>query len=115
MYRYKDISKEIQELNVSLKTRFLAFLTALVISLIVVAGPICLCINLMIFEDIQKLLSLGIGFLLVVFFVLGDYIYLKIITKSKVSGIGVILMTDGAVFTIFICIFLLLLFFRGVI
>ena len=55
--KYNEIQTLIKEINVPLKKKIAYLLFSILISLIIISGPLCICINLMIFRDFQKLIA----------------------------------------------------------
>lgn len=112
--KYKEVSAQVRALQVPLSKRLLFIGFAVILSLLLVSGPICILINLMIFKDMQRLLAFGIATLLIalVFFI--DYFYLKCVTENKVENLGVVYFTDTLIAAFVIYIFLLIIYFLGV-
>ena len=113
---YNKVSKRIDSLKTSKKDMAISFIFSFLLSLLIVSGPICILINLLIiFEDAQKIICFFLATTGVIFFFLFEYFYYKIITKDKVAGMKIILFTDTFIFAIVIYIILVLIYMIGVI
>lgn len=113
--KYNEIQTLIKEINVPLKKKIAYLLFSILISLIIISGPLCICINLMIFRDFQKLISFLIATIIILFCLLIDYFYIKCIVKDNVKNIRYVILTDTFALAIFIYLFLIIIYFIGVI
>lgn len=112
--KYNEISTEIKGLQVPVKKKLLSMGFAIVLSLCIVSGPICILVNLMIFKDMQRLLAFGIASMLIVFVLLINYFYLKCITDGRVENLKIIYFTDALISALVVYMFLLFIYFLGV-
>ena len=78
---YFNIQDEIDKLNISKKEKIIALLIALASGLAIVAGPIAIFANLMMFTNYQVTLAFLIALMVILFAFLVDFIYLHLITK----------------------------------
>jgi hypothetical protein len=84
---YFNIQDEIDKLNISKKEKIIALLIAIGSGLAIVAGPIAIFANLMMFTNYQVTLAFLIALMVILFAFLVDFIYLHLITKRQVEGL----------------------------
>lgn len=84
---YSSVQDEIDALNVSKKDKLIALALSFFTGLLIVAGPITVFANLLMFENYQVTFSLLIALFIVIWVAIGDYMYLHLITKRKVEGL----------------------------
>ena len=111
--KYNEIQTLIKETNVSLKKKLCYALFSILISLIIISGPLCLCINLMILRDFQKILGFAIATIIVLFSALVDYFYIKCIVKDTVKNIRYVVLTDTFALAIVVYLILIFIYFMG--
>lgn len=112
--KYNAVSEKIKALQVPIQKKLLSISFAAVLSLLIVSGPICILINLMIFKDMQELLAFGIATMLIVFVLLINYFYLKCITDGKVEDLRIVYFTDTLISAFVIYGFLIVIYILGV-
>lgn len=113
--QYTQKMEEIKQIEVSFKNKITYFLFSLIVAIISMSGLICLSINLLLFRDFQKLLSFLIATFVIAIYLIYEILYLKCITNKKVEGLSVIYITNTFVVAIVIYMFLIFLYFIGVI
>ncbi len=113
--KYNQVVKEIREIPNSLSSKILYAIFSLVLSALIVSGPICILINLMIFRNFQKLLAFGIATFLILFVLILDFIYIKCATKGEVKNTKVVVLTDTFIIAIAVYLLLIFLYVMGVI
>lgn len=113
--KYSDVIRELKNLDIKWSKKLLYACVSILISLIIVSGPICLFLNLMIFHDAQKLLGFAVATCLIIFVTLVHYIYLKSITNGNITNLKVVYLTDIFIFSIVVYMVLIFLFLLGVI
>ena len=84
---YSSVQDEIDKLNVSKKDKLIALAISFFTGLMVVAGPITLFANLLMFENYQATFALLITVFVDLWVFIGDFMYLHLITKKKVEGL----------------------------
>lgn len=104
---YKEISAEIEALNVKASTKAAYLVVAVLIGLLAISGGIAILINLLIFIDFRPLYISLIALLLILFCYLVDRIYLRLLTKGDIKDISVIYIQDT--FIMAFCILAMLL------
>lgn len=113
--KYNEIQQLIKNINVSLKNKALYFIFSLLISAIIISGPLCICINLMIFRDFQKIIGFLIATIIIIFSALIDYFYIKCIVKDEVKNIRYVILTDTFALAIVVYFVLIIIYFMGLI
>ena len=110
---YKHAQEEIESLNISLSEKISTGIIAFLISGLIISGPMCLSINLIIFKYYLPLLFLFIATLILIFAVLFDYLYLKGITKGNNKNIKYIVLgnTIALAITIYILAIVMIILF----
>lgn len=84
---YSSIQDEIDALNVSKKDKLIALALSFFTGLLIVAGPITVFANLLMFENYQVTFSLLIALCIILWVAIGDYMYLHLVAKRKVEGL----------------------------
>lgn len=111
---YETISVEIENLNIPFKTKALTLLVSILMTLLIVSGPIALIINLMIYVNLRKLLVLGLWFFLSLFVFLCYYFYYTGITQKRVNRLYYIYITNTSIVSFILLAFIYILFNLGV-
>ncbi|MBQ9124530.1 MAG: hypothetical protein IJY14_02450 [Acholeplasmatales bacterium] len=110
---YKLADEEIKKLNIPLSEKISTGIIAFLISGLLISGPICLSINLIMFKYYLPLLFLFIATLILIFAVLFNYLYLKGITKGNNKNIKYIVLanTIALAITIYILAIVIIILF----
>lgn len=101
---YFNVQDEIDKLNISKKEKIIALSIGVGSSLAIVAGPIAIFANLMMFTNYQITLAFLIALMVILFTFLADFIYLHLITKKKVEGLYHIWSVDVLIVTFVVLI-----------
>ena len=112
---YFNIQDEMDKLNISKKEKIIALLIALASALAIVAGPIAIFANLMMFTNYQVTLAFLIALMVILFAFLSDFIYLHLITKRRVEGLYHVWCIDVFIVTfvvLIVCFILTKLVFK---
>ena len=112
---YFNIQDEMDKLNISKKEKIIALLIALASALAIVAGPIAIFANLMMFTNYQLTLAFLIALMVILFAFLTDFIYLHLITKRRVEGLYHVWCIDVLIVTfvvLIVCFILTKLVFK---
>lgn len=112
---YNEVEKEIDSLNIPLKNKITTFIFSLFLSVVIVIGPITFLMNLSIYVNLRKLIALGIWLCISILVFLTDFFYLKGITENKVKRLYNIYISNTAILSFIVLVFILILFFIGVI
>ena len=112
--KYESISEEINNLNIPLKKKLLTLLFSLLLSLLIVSGPITIIINLFIYVNLRKLLVLGLWFFFSLLIFLSYYFYLNGITQKKVKKLYYLYITNTAIVSFILLAFIYISFNLGV-
>lgn len=112
---YSSKYDEIYALNITRGKKISVFILALLIGLLVISGPICLAINLMIYNDLRKLMATVIILSIILLVFLVDMIYLKGITEGQVKNLKIIYITDTLAFSVVILLLGLIIIKLGVV
>ena len=95
--KYKEVSGLIDSIENSTKDKLKALILSILLSLIILIGPIILTINLYIITDYIKLLSFIVTTLIVLIFILSEIFYLNIICGDiKIKGKAICYLIDMA-------------------
>ena len=111
---YKEISKQIDNLNVPLKKKIPTFLVSLIISLIIVILPLFTLINLFVFKDYRKIIIFGFGVIIDIVFFLTEALYYQAISKNMIKNTWIVALCDTILVAIVVLIVVLILFSIGV-
>lgn len=84
---YTTVQDELDDLNASKKEKLISLGLAFITSLLLVAGPITLFANLLMFNDLVATFSFLIAVFVIIFVFLIDFIYLKLLSKRRVLGL----------------------------
>ena len=112
---YFNVQDEMDKLNISKKEKIIALLIALGSALLIVAGPIAIFANLMMFTNYQVTLAFLIALMVILFAFLSDFIYLHLITKRRVEGLYHVWSVDVLIVTfvvLIVCFILTKLVFK---
>lgn len=101
---YFNVQDEIDKLNISKKEKIIALSIGVGSGLAIVAGPIAIFANLMMFTNYQITLAFLIALMVILFTFLADFIYLHLITKKKVEGLYHIWSVDVLIVTFVVLI-----------
>jgi len=95
--KYSEILDEIDALEIPTKEKAIKALISFIISLAVVAGPIVLFINLLIYQQYRGLLALGILIMITIFMFLVQKIYFESLSKKRVQNINKLIIVPTMV------------------
>lgn len=113
--KISEIYEDIDNLNVPKKEKAIKALISFIISFAIVIGPIALLVNLLIYNKMRGLISLGLLLLAVLFMVLVQKIYYDSIVRKRVENTNkLIIIPTMVVFTLGL-IFILAMFYFEVI
>ena len=101
---YFNVQDEIDKLNISKKEKIIALSSGVGSGLAIVAGPIAIFANLMMFTNYQITLAFLIALMVILFTFLADFIYLHLTTKKKVEGLYHIWSVDVLIVTFVVLI-----------
>ena len=101
---YFNVQDEIDKLNISKKEKIIALSIGVGSSLAIVAGPIAIFANLMMFTNYQITLAFLIALMVILFTFLADFIYLHLTTNKKVEGLYHIWSVDVLIVTFVVLI-----------
>ena len=111
---YKEISNEIEALDVKFRNKAIYMTFSIVISFLAILAPLAIIINLFIFIDYKPLLLSMIAGLLILLVFLINKIYLKLLTKGKIFDISVVYIQDTFIMGFLILIILFIILELGV-
>lgn len=112
---YLSVRKEIIDLKINKKEKILSFLISLITSLLLMAGPIALSANLLIFKEVEALAIFLIVLFADIALFLTDMMTLKLITRGRVKGLYHIYMVDFLYITIVLLFMCMAIYKLGVI
>lgn len=90
--KYKEVSNLIDLKNITKKDKIIAILLSVILSILILIGPIVILINLLIFVDYLKLIAFMITTLIALIMPLSECLYLNLIAKDVKGKIYVILI-----------------------
>lgn len=112
---YKNIKLERNKYTLTKKEKIGIILFSVLVSIFIVSIPTIVLVNLLIFRDYVKLISLGFGFLLILLFFLIGYFYDIGKTKGNIKNIYVISLRNTIFMSVIVLITLAILFYFEVI
>ncbi|MGM9969509.1 MAG: hypothetical protein ACI35S_03830 [Anaeroplasma sp.] len=111
MKSYNEIVSQIDSLNISSKDKIKSFITAFLLSLLIISGPLAITINLLMYNNLLKLCVMSIASLFIILVFLCELFYLQGITNGKVDSLKTIIITDSFIVGFVVYTILLVLFF----
>ena len=107
---YKSIRNEFKGLNLSKKDKIIALIFAIILSFIIISGPLTIFINLLVQKRILNLLLFLIATTASVFIYLIFMFYYKFISDNKIKGLYYKALIDSLAFWIIIYIILIIVY-----
>jgi hypothetical protein len=112
---FKEVSRQIDSYNRTRKEKILAFICALILSLLVISAPVLLLINFGIYKNYLKLIVfIAANFFILVYFLI-QYLYYNGITEGEVKGIWIVCLHDTIIPLILVYGLVIILFLVGVV
>ena len=112
---FEEVSRQIDSYDKTRKEKVLAFVCALILSLLVISAPVLLLINFGIYKNYLKLIVfIGASFFIFVYYLI-QYLYYTGITEGEVKGVWIVCVHDTIIPLIVVYGLVLVLFFIGVI
>ncbi len=110
-----SIFKEFDDIKISPLDYFLILISSIIFSLIIVSGPIAVCLNILILvSNLRLFISFVLAFIFSLFTYFVVYFLLNSISKGKVKGIKSVSLFFGIISMIFGIILVVILIMIGV-
>lgn len=113
MSKYKQISEQIENLDIAPSKKISCMLLSILMAFLIVIGPIAVCINLLLFSTFTYIIMFLLASLIILFAFLRRVFYYKGITEGKMKGIYTVILTDMFVFSFAIYTILLIIVMMG--
>lgn len=110
--KYQEVKKQTEV--VDFKKFSLNLLFSLIMSLLIISGPLVLLLNLLMYNDFKRIIYFGIACLIVLLVFLTETFYYKNVSDEKIHNIEVVILTDTFIAAIIVFVVVLVLYFLGV-
>ncbi len=104
MERYNNCKSNIKEISSQTSNKFWIGVSAFLLSLLIISGPVVVLINCFIFNDYINLVLIGLGFCIYLVVILSRFFYFKTITKKEVSDMYIFYLIDSFIWFIVVII-----------
>lgn len=111
MERYNNCKLKIKEISSQTNNKLWIGISAFLLSLLIVSGPIVVLINCFIFNDYLNLILIGLGFCLYLIVILSRFFYFKTITKKDVCDMHIFYLIDSLIWFIAVIVGIFIGFF----
>lgn len=113
--KLKEIEEALDNAKLPFYKRFIVCLFSILLSLLIISGPLAILINLMLFTDYRFIISLTMAVLLGIFGGLCYNFYIKGVTKGTIKKIYPIVLIFGFIVFLVGIIVVIILRIRGII
>ncbi|MDE6407537.1 MAG: hypothetical protein K2K48_04625 [Anaeroplasmataceae bacterium] len=102
--RYRACKDAVRELSSQTPNKIWIALASILLSILIMVGPIVVLVNCFIFNDLMNLVLIGIILCVYCIILLSRIFYYKTITKKQVEDMHIFYLVDAGVCAIVLCV-----------